>query len=103
MNAAHGKFQVSVCQTQESLQEGLCTFDFLPACTWDYSVYGETRAERDQRQGLAQAMCRQCPVVKVCERFAHSLPSPEGIWGGQLFTDGARENTRCTVEINSPA
>jgi WhiB family transcriptional regulator, redox-sensing transcriptional regulator len=42
----------------------------------------ERKEERDEREGKAKAICRQCPVRTECLEYALSIREPHGIWGG---------------------
>ena len=38
---------------------------------------------------LAKAYCRPCPVRGVCLTGAVERHEPHGVWGGEIFADGA--------------
>ena len=38
---------------------------------------------------LAKAICSTCPLAGPCLRGALERREPAGVWGGQLFADGA--------------
>lgn len=40
---------------------------------------GRTRTEREKR---AKAICRNCPVIAPCRRYALSANERFGVWGG---------------------
>lgn len=37
----------------------------------------------------AKAMCRECPLVAACLAGAIDRAEPWGVWGGEVFVDGA--------------
>jgi WhiB family transcriptional regulator, redox-sensing transcriptional regulator len=38
---------------------------------------------------LAKTLCGDCPVQELCLAGARSRREPWGVWGGELFEDGA--------------
>lgn len=38
----------------------------------------------------AKRICRQCPVITACRRWAMNRPEPYGIWGGLTAKERAR-------------
>jgi WhiB family redox-sensing transcriptional regulator len=57
-------------------------------CVGQYPTYffppseRELPEERAEREALARAVCRECPVVQPCLDLAQALGEPDGIWGG---------------------
>ncbi len=37
----------------------------------------------------AKALCQQCPLVAACLQGALDREEPWGVWGGEVFVDGA--------------
>jgi WhiB family redox-sensing transcriptional regulator len=48
---------------------------------------GETRPERESREGRAKAICSDCPVQVPCLTFALETREPHGVWGGLTETE----------------
>ena len=46
-------------------------------------------AEQSVHIEQAKAMCRQCPLVAACLAGALERAEPWGVWGGEVFVDGA--------------
>lgn len=74
-----GGFPVPVTETWDWQLRGACR-------DLDSSVFfhpdqerGSTRANREAR---AKRICRSCPVVEQCRRYALSVREPYGVWGG---------------------
>jgi WhiB family transcriptional regulator, redox-sensing transcriptional regulator len=38
---------------------------------------------------LAKAYCRPCPIRQICLSGAFERHEPHGVWGGEIFTNGA--------------
>ncbi|MEU5080771.1 MULTISPECIES: WhiB family transcriptional regulator [Streptomyces] len=47
-----------------------------------FSPTGERRRARRQREEAARAICRGCPVIGPCARFAQASQQHYGVWGG---------------------
>lgn len=47
--------------------------------------FAETPAQLDQ----AKALCASCPIRKVCLAAALDRGEPWGVWGGEIFDQGA--------------
>ncbi|MET3960140.1 WhiB family redox-sensing transcriptional regulator [Marmoricola sp. OAE513] len=59
--------------------------DSLPCQTHPDLFFAERPAFLDQ----ARALCASCPVVDLCLAGATERAEPHGVWGGQIFVDGA--------------
>ena len=46
-------------------------------------------AEQAGQIEQAKAMCRECPLVAACLAGAIDRAEPWGVWGGEVFVDGA--------------
>ncbi len=46
-------------------------------------------AERTEEVELAKALCASCPVRQGCLAGAIERQEPWGVWGGEVFVDGA--------------
>nr|WP_167551103.1 MULTISPECIES: WhiB family transcriptional regulator [Cellulosimicrobium] len=46
-------------------------------------------AERSAEVEEAKALCRTCPLVEGCLAGAIERREPWGVWGGEVFVDGA--------------
>lgn len=46
-------------------------------------------AERTEEVELAKALCAGCPVREGCLAGALERQEPWGVWGGEVFVDGA--------------
>ncbi len=46
-------------------------------------------AERTEEVELAKSLCRGCPVRAGCLAGAIERQEPWGVWGGEVFVDGA--------------
>jgi WhiB family redox-sensing transcriptional regulator len=46
-------------------------------------------SEKYQETALAKSLCGGCPVQPQCLAGALSRQEPCGVWGGELFEDGA--------------
>ncbi len=46
-------------------------------------------AERTEEVELAKALCAGCPVREGCLAGAVARQEPWGVWGGEVFVDGA--------------
>jgi WhiB family redox-sensing transcriptional regulator len=42
----------------------------------------ERKPEKDQREGVARALCRQCKVQDQCLNYSLTVAESHGIWGG---------------------
>ena len=47
-----------------------------------YPADGERDVARRPREAKAKAICRQCPVIAECLRWAIATNEPWGMWGG---------------------
>lgn len=43
---------------------------------------GERGNARARRESAAKAVCRHCPVLEQCRRYALSVRELHGVWGG---------------------
>ena len=43
---------------------------------------GERNPSRSRRTEQAKQVCRSCPVIQECRRFALASREPFGVWGG---------------------
>ena len=43
---------------------------------------GERNPSRSRRTDRAKQVCRSCPVLQQCRRFALESREPFGVWGG---------------------
>jgi WhiB family redox-sensing transcriptional regulator len=57
-----------------------------------FSPHNERGDSRSHRERSAQAICRECPVLKRCAAFAVKTGQAFGVWGGLTETD--RGHTR---------
>jgi WhiB family redox-sensing transcriptional regulator len=79
-----------------------------PAPDLDWARHGACRdhdpdlwfaREKDPRRHQAEAICRACPVVRDCLRYALAVPGLQGIWGATtprlrtMFRNGTYPNT----------
>lgn len=46
-------------------------------------------AEQTAQVELAKAMCQECPLIAGCLAGAIERSEPWGVWGGEVFVDGA--------------
>ncbi|SDC37559.1 WhiB family transcriptional regulator, redox-sensing transcriptional regulator [Sanguibacter gelidistatuariae] len=46
-------------------------------------------AEQADQVEQAKAMCQQCPLMAACLSGAIDRAEPWGVWGGEVFVDGA--------------
>ena len=46
-------------------------------------------SERSHELEAAKAACARCPLVQECFEGAQARQEPWGVWGGQIFVDGA--------------
>ncbi len=42
----------------------------------------ERKREKLAREAKAKDICRDCPVLVECRRYALSIREPHGVWGG---------------------
>lgn len=55
-----------------------------------YNVDAEIFFSEDESMvALAKALCAECPVKAQCLAGALSRQEPCGVWGGELFNEGA--------------
>jgi len=60
--------------------------DFIPCRSNDPELwFAERTAEVEQ----AKALCRECPLMEGCLAGAIDRAEPWGVWGGELFIQGA--------------
>jgi WhiB family redox-sensing transcriptional regulator len=58
------------------------------ACQTENAVYFyapshfERKPEKDLREGIARALCRQCKVREQCLNYSIEVEEGHGIWGG---------------------
>ena len=57
---------------------------------WFYHGDSQSRLARDHRDRLALAVCRGCPVLRTCRRYALMTEETYGVWGG-MTQDQRRE------------
>ena len=50
-----------------------------------YMDYPENRPPSAER---AYELCKGCPVLADCARFASAYRPPMGVWGGEVYVDG---------------
>jgi WhiB family transcriptional regulator, redox-sensing transcriptional regulator len=55
-----------------------------------YPDEAETRGAQYDATKQAKAICRRCPVLQDCARWALSRPEQFGIWGGMTPNDRTR-------------
>ncbi|WP_371132864.1 WhiB family transcriptional regulator [Corynebacterium phoceense] len=78
---------------RELIEDGLCAVDGVFADgTWDFSVDGESRLERDERRTFAERICAECPVRELCAAYA-AANRLSGVWGGRLFRPIGRDGS----------
>ena len=46
-------------------------------------------SDKSEEIAIAKTLCGACPVKSECLRGALSRAEPCGVWGGELFEDGA--------------
>lgn len=81
---------------RELTENGLCSVPGLwPDGLWDFSVPNETPGERRERRELAVRVCQECPVQKLCARYAAENRQC-GIWGGRVFAPLASSDSENT-------
>ena len=56
---------------------------------WDDEQPGMDFTTRQSQISGAKALCRECPVMKLCAEYALSAHEPTGVWGG--FSSSDRE------------
>ncbi len=69
------------------LHGGLCAGHPYPSL-WDSELDGvrEAAEQRARRHGVAQTICRRCPIMAAC--LASRTGNPQlgaGVWGGEVF------------------
>jgi WhiB family redox-sensing transcriptional regulator len=64
----------------------LVNADLLPCRIYDPELWF---AESPSDVEHAKALCLRCPVQKPCLSGALARREPWGVWGGQLFQQGA--------------
>jgi hypothetical protein len=72
-----------------NLHGGLCAGHPYPS-RWDAELdgVGESAAQRARRHGVAQTICRRCPIMATC--LASRTGNPQlgaGVWGGEVFQE----------------
>ncbi len=46
-------------------------------------------AEQAHGMEIAKSLCRECPIREACLAGALGRAEPWGVWGGEVFVDGA--------------
>jgi WhiB family redox-sensing transcriptional regulator len=49
----------------------------------------ERGAAKEGRDERAKAVCRTCPVIASCRRYALEVQEPYGVWGGLTAAERA--------------
>jgi len=60
----------------------------LPCRAFDADLFF---AESPEDVEYAKSLCRNCPIRTQCLAGALARGEPWGVWGGELFSDGAIE------------
>ncbi|MFC4945016.1 WhiB family transcriptional regulator [Pseudonocardia sp. GCM10023141] len=50
---------------------------------------GERGIARFDREARAKRVCRACPVIDACRRYAVTVQEPYGVWGGMSVDERA--------------
>ena len=74
--------QIAMSPLEEALDSGEPNCKNRSADFVDYHEDYEPTPER------AYEMCRGCPMLVECSRFANSYRPPVGVWGGQVWRMG---------------
>jgi hypothetical protein len=67
----------------------------VPLCQNNPKDYVDYHEDYEPTPEIAYKMCRGCPMLVECARFANAYRPPVGVWGGQVWRDGkVVENVR---------
>jgi WhiB family redox-sensing transcriptional regulator len=66
-----------------------------------FEAEGERAGARAARAATAKAICRECPVLEPCRRYALEAEEPYGIWGG--LTPVERDSVRSYAIPSQPS
>ena len=58
---------------------------------FDLDIEGESRRARALRIERIRKICDTCPVIDACFLAATETPDVEGVWAGEVFLRGKRE------------
>ena len=73
-------------RANEKLQSGLDKD--LPNCHNNPAPYMDYPENNPPSPAKAYKMCKGCPVLADCARFASAYRPPMGVWGGEVYVDG---------------
>lgn len=59
-----------------------------PNCKNRPAEFVDYHEDYEPTQQKAYEMCRGCPMLVQCARFASSYKPPVGVWGGQVWRNG---------------
>jgi len=59
-----------------------------PNCQNNPKEYIDYHEDYEPTPDIAYQMCRGCPMLVECARFANAYRPPIGVWGGQGWRDG---------------
>jgi len=60
----------------------------VPNCQNRSDLYIDYHEDYEPTPQKAYEMCRNCPMLVECARFANAYRPPIGVWGGQVWRDG---------------
>jgi hypothetical protein len=60
----------------------------VPNCKNNPEEYIDYHEDYEPTPQRAYDMCRDCPMLVECARFANAYRPPIGVWGGQVWRDG---------------
>jgi len=74
--------QIAMAPLERALDNEVPNCQDKPGLFIDYDEDDEPTADN------AYKMCRGCPMLVECARFANTYRPPVGVWGGQVWKEG---------------